>query len=54
MLECRKYNEQRKKLRKEVEAGKIKVEKLLGYPKLIKHTMEFVTTTNIIRKIWGE
>lgn len=45
LLECRKYNEQTKNLRKEVGAGKVKVEKLLGYPTVIKHTMEFVTTT---------
>ena len=41
-MECRKYNEQRKTLRKEVGPGRMRTEKLLGYPKLIKHTMQYV------------
>jgi len=39
------YVEQRKELRKKVGAGRMRVEKLLGYPKLIKHTVEFVAST---------
>jgi hypothetical protein len=45
LLKCRKYKEQRKKLRKEVGPGRMSVEKLLGYPKLIKHTLEYVHAT---------
>ena len=45
LLECRKYNEQRKKLRREVGPGRMRMEKLLGYPKLVKHTLEFVANT---------
>ena len=45
LLECRKYNEQRKTLRKEVGPGRMRTEKLLGYPKLIKHTMQYVIAT---------
>ena len=45
LLECRKYNEQRKKLRREVGPGRMRIEKLLGYPKLVKHTLEFVANT---------
>ena len=41
-MECQKYNEQRKILREKVGAGRVKVEMLLGYPKLIKHTMEYI------------
>ena len=44
LMECRKYNEQRKTLRKKVRAGRIKIEILLGYPKLAKHTMEYIAT----------
>ena len=44
MLECRKYNEQREKLRKEVGLGKMRIEKQLGYPELIKHLIEYVAT----------
>ena len=44
LLECRKYNEQRKKLRKEVGIGKMKIA-ILGYPKIIKHMMKFVRAT---------
>ena len=42
LLECRKYNEQRKTLGNEVGPGRMRTEKLLGYPKLIKHTMQYV------------
>jgi len=41
----RKYNERRKKLRREVGPGRMRIEKLLGYPKLVKHTLEFVANT---------
>src|SRR5437773_1011465 len=35
LLECRKHNEQRKKLRREVGPGGMKMGNLLGYTKLI-------------------
>ena len=45
LLECRLYAEQRKELRKKVGAGRMRIEKLLGFPKLLKHTLEFVAST---------
>ena len=45
LLECRKHTAQRKKLRKEVGVERMKVYKLLGDPKLIKHIMEYIATT---------
>ena len=46
LLECRNYREQRKKLRKEVGTGKMRVERLLGDPKMIKHTLEYIKATD--------
>jgi hypothetical protein len=43
--ECRRYKEERKQLRKSVGWRKMKVEKLLGSTKVIKHTMEFIKST---------
>ena len=40
LLECRNYAEQRKKLRREVGTGKMRVEILLGDPKMIKNTLD--------------
>ena len=45
LLECRNYREQRKRLRREVRTGKTRVERLLGDPKMIKHTLEYIRTT---------
>ena len=45
LLECKLYVEQRKELRKKVGVGRMRVEKLLGYPRLVKHTVEFVAST---------
>ena len=45
LLHCRKYDRQRAILCKEVGIGGMWVEKLLGYPKLIGHTMEYVENT---------
>jgi hypothetical protein len=45
LLECRRYVKQRSTLRKEVGIGGMRVDKLLGEPKTIKHTMEYVATT---------
>jgi predicted ester cyclase len=42
LRECNKYKEQRKRLRKEVGVGKMKVGILLGDPKKIKHMLTFV------------
>ena len=45
LLECRKFREQRKKLRKEIGAGKMRVSRLLGDTKLLKHTLEYINAT---------
>ena len=45
MLEYSLYVEQRMELRKKAGAGRMRVEKLLGYPKLVRHTVEFVAST---------
>ena len=45
LLECQLYVEQRKELQKKVGVGRMRVEKLLGFPKLVKHTLEFVAST---------
>ena len=46
LMECRNYREQRKKLRREAGAGKMKMERLLGDPKVIKYTLEYIKATN--------
>src|SRR5436190_19044708 len=45
LLECRNYREQRKKLRREVGTGKMRVETLLGEQMTIKHTLEYIKET---------
>ena len=45
LLRCGNYDKEREKLRKEVGIGSMRVEKLLGYPKLIKHTLEYIKNT---------
>jgi ribonuclease HI len=45
LLECVLHKEARNSLRRKVGMGKMKVPSLLGQPKLIKHTMEFITST---------
>jgi len=45
LLECRKYREQRKKLRKEVGTAKMRVARLLGDTKVLEHTLEYIKTT---------
>jgi len=49
LMECRRYKEQRKEIHKEIcgSLGKwrIKLERLLGDPKVIKHTLKFVKET---------
>jgi len=48
-MECRRYKEQRKEMHKEIlgSLGKwrIKLERLLGDPKVIKHTLKFMKET---------
>ena len=46
LLKCKKYIKQREKLVKEVGAGGVRIEKLVGELKYIKYTMEFVKETN--------
>ena len=45
MLQCNNYEKERETLGKEVGAGGMRVEKLLGYPNLIKHTLIFIKDT---------
>ena len=45
LLECRNYREQRKKLRREAGAGKMRTARLLGDQKLIKYTLEYIQAT---------
>jgi ribonuclease HI len=45
LLECRRYKEERKQLRKSAGWRMMKMEKLLGNTKAIKHTIEFVKST---------
>ena len=45
LLEFQLYTEQKKVLWKKVGIRRMRVEKLLGYPKLLKHTVEFVAST---------
>jgi len=46
LLKCKKYTTQREKMVKEVGAGGMRVEKLVGDLKCIKYTMEYVKETN--------
>ena len=49
LLECRKYRDQRKELKKELRReegwGQLRIERLLGDPKAIKHTMKYIKET---------
>ena len=49
LLECRKYREERKKFRREVGAKKMRVARLLGDTKLIKHTLEYINATGRLK-----
>ena len=51
LLECRKYKEQRKRLRKEVGMEKMKVGILLSDPTKIKHTMTFIKETGRLERL---
>ena len=46
LLKCKNYTTQREELVEEVGAGGMRVEKLVGEPKYIKHTMKFVKETD--------
>ena len=45
LLECRKFREQRKVLRRNVGNGRMKTRILLGNAKILKHTVEYITAT---------
>jgi hypothetical protein len=45
LLRCRDHDEGREKLRKEVGGEGMSVEKLLGHPKFIKATLNFIKST---------
>jgi hypothetical protein len=44
-LECPNNKEQRKELRKNLGTWKMRIDKLLGDIKLLKHTMEYINAT---------
>ena len=46
LLVCTKFEDQRVELRKKVEARGMRVERLLGDEKLIRHTLDFVEQSN--------
>ena len=46
LLKCKRYTIQREKLVKEAGAGGMRVERLVGELKFVKHTMDFVKETN--------
>ena len=46
LLQCPRYIKQREPLRKEVGMRNMRVDKLLGDLKLVKHTMEYIKSTN--------
>jgi len=45
LLQCPRYDRQRAKLLKKVGVGGMWIEKLLGYPKLVNHTLEYIKDT---------
>ena len=49
LLSCRKYDRQRDKLQRNVGFGQMWIEKLLGHPRLVRHTLEFVEETKMMR-----
>ena len=49
LLSCRKYDRQRDKLWRNVGFDQMWMEKLLGHPRLARHTLEFVEETKMMR-----
>ena len=45
LLECRRFKQQRKKMIKDIGKGRLNVERLLGQPQMIRHTVEFIKST---------
>jgi hypothetical protein len=45
LLLCKKYEKERRELKKKVGARNMRMESLLGDPKLVKETLEFVEKT---------
>ena len=48
-LQCQKYRKQRRRLRKEVGGWNMRMDKLLGDPKLIRHAMDYVNETDRLK-----
>ena len=44
-MECPRFKEERKVLRKKVGAGKMRLRLLLGDEKIVRHTLDFVKET---------
>jgi len=49
-IECQNYREERKKFKREVGAGKMRVVRLLEDPELIKYTVEYICTTGRLER----
>jgi len=49
LLYCPKYERQHAKLMKKVGIGGMWVEKLLGYPEMVEHTLEYVRETKRLK-----
>ena len=45
LLECRRYHDERIKLRKEIGTGRLTMGKLLGDAQAMRHTLEYVKAT---------
>src|SRR5947207_726504 len=45
LLECRRFKQQRKKMIRDIGKGRLNIERLLGQPQMIKHTIEFIKST---------
>ena len=45
LLHCKKYEEERKELKKAVKERNMRLENLLGDPKLVRHMLEYVEKT---------
>jgi len=49
LLSCSRYDRERTKLMRNVGVTGMRIQKLLGHPKLIKHTLEFVENTERLK-----
>jgi len=45
LLKYQQFKQQRKKMIKDIGKGRLNIERLLGQPQMIKHTVEFIKST---------